>query len=176
MLLAHFTGLHLVDAVDYGNTQYLVVLALEHVHALDAQRVDAVRHGAEQVNLQVGFSLCESIVFLGQLVAYRTCGHTVILLDGGEEAVDVVLVRTDAERRLVFRFEVQCPATVIVTEHLDSLEPHFRGAAYSLADIKRGNIPYLLAVQLGRIHLLVRKIGIIRMVTQLPVLVIEPDV
>ena len=35
LLPAHFTGLHLVDAVYNGNAQYLVILALEHVDTLD---------------------------------------------------------------------------------------------------------------------------------------------
>lgn len=97
LLLAHLTRLHLVYAVDYGDAEYSVILALEHVYTLDSQRVNAVRHCSEQVNLQVWFSLCESIVFLCQFVADSPCRHTVVLLDGGEEAVDVVFVRAYAE-------------------------------------------------------------------------------
>ena len=176
LLPAHFTGLHLVDAVYDGNTQYLVILAFEHVDTLDAQRIDALRHGTEQVNLQVGICLCEGIVFLCQLVTDSSRRHAVILLDGGEEAVDVVLVRAYAERRPVFRLEVQRPAARIVTEHLDPLEPHFRGAADSLADIEVRYFSDILSVQFSRIHLFVRKVGIVGMIAQLAVLVEEPDI
>ena len=77
---------------------------------VEKERLDrmsqTVRHCTEQVYLQAGFGLCESIVFLCQLVADGACRRAVVLLDGGEETVDVVFVRAYAERRPAFRLEV----------------------------------------------------------------------
>ena len=45
LLPAHFARLHPIYAVDDGHAQYFVILVLEHVHALDAQRINTFNYG-----------------------------------------------------------------------------------------------------------------------------------
>lgn len=95
-------------------------------------------NSVEQVHLQLRPAFSQGIIFLCQLATHFV---NVIqrLFEGGEEAVQVILVRIDAITGLAFRLDIQCPTVFVILHHLDLLEPKIIRLFYRRIGINGGD-------------------------------------
>ena len=100
----------------------------------------------------------------------------VLVLNQAEESVDVLLVGIDCIAFLLFRFKVQRPSVVIVTEHHNIVEIHHIGLLYGIRDIHLGHIFEFPAMKTGNADFLSVEITVIGTESQGSVRIVETHI